>query len=195
MSEAKYEARRDDDYGNAYFYLNGKPTKAWIATAQVDAVKSMLQAERDEELGRWRDPKLSNYVVYKNTKLGKYIVLDETAPEIFTFDIDRDYNLSLYCKVGEVLQRYLDAHKPPRQPWHDAKHGEIWLLTFTDQFTDETHTIPAQVLTSGKFLPCQQSGHQPCAIPLDSHRIVDAKQLWTPNQNNEDSGYETVLSR
>lgn len=191
-----FQIEQQDNYSYTIHPTYGQT--CLVHAKDLEEMREHFRRERDTELGRWRHPDHPDYVVYPQAAREdnpRCLVLHEPTGE--TNLITRRQVTSGVISVSQadiVALAYFAAHEAPK-PWHDAAPGEIWLLTFTDQFTDETYTIPAQILTSGKFLPCQHRGHQPCAIPLDSHRIVDAKQLWTPNQNNEDNGYETVLSR
>lgn len=107
-----------------------------FANADVAAaLREFYQAERDEELGRWRYPDDRDYVVYPVGSGEVVHVLNEKA------GVSGQYERAEVNKVfgGEFLETadpvysraardYFDAH-PVRKPWEDAKDGEVWMLT------------------------------------------------------------------
>ena len=92
------------------------------------ALREYFQAERDEELGRWRDPENPNMVCYPRPALdnlhGRRVwLLDEHSGEVW---LDWEHTAS-----PGPARRYFDAHpgEDPHKPWHDAKAGEYWAVT------------------------------------------------------------------
>lgn len=66
----------------------------------------------------------------------------------------------------------------PPKPWHDAKDGGLWLISFTD--------FPNKVISSlvkdGVFIY-----NDPCCdgwAPLDSDEIVSARRIWPEDSND-----------
>jgi hypothetical protein len=97
----------------------------------VEGLREFFQAEEDERLGRWRWPENPEYVVYPTTNDRDLItVLRESVGRIRKV---RRYSLELIDDHAEQFaacaEAYFDAHPEPK-PWHDAKPGEVWELTF-----------------------------------------------------------------
>lgn len=107
---------------------------AELSNEQTQALREYFLAERDKELGRWRDPVDSTFIVRsRNDEL--VTVFDEIKCE------GTDWNraqvaqrLNSICHGYDTAERYFDAH-PEKKPWHDAEPGEWWEITFNG----ETH--------------------------------------------------------
>lgn len=97
-----------------------------IGSRTTKALEEFFLVKRDKELGRWRDPEDPNFVVYRDKFHD-----DEEGRCILTVD-ERDGNMyhswSKESIITPVAERYFDAHPEPK-PWHDAKVGEVWVLT------------------------------------------------------------------
>ena len=99
-------------------------------TDTTEALRAFFQAERDEQLGRWRDPENPNIVVYpipamndQGDGYGRAVwVLDEAEMVSMTVLDDRHSHSS--------ASRYFAAHPEPK-PWDAAQPDcdEIWVLT------------------------------------------------------------------
>lgn len=90
------------------------------------ALAEFFQAERDEELGRWRWPYLSTLMVYRDGSPDDVMVVDEVRPdEPHRFSRD---SVSFVGPFGGAARAYFEAH-PERKPWEDAQPGEVWVLT------------------------------------------------------------------
>ena len=96
----------------------------------TNALREYFQAERDEELGRWRDPENPNIVVYPGSvSLDWVIVLDESTgrTDVVFKQPRKPPKDSAFTLVAE---RYFAAHQQPEpKPWEDAKPGEYWAVT------------------------------------------------------------------
>ncbi|WP_404474775.1 hypothetical protein [Microbacterium aerolatum] len=103
----------------------GQTTNHHLSHNETDAVREFFRAERDEELGRWRCPEIPDQVVYPSGE--GCISLSETTGISKVYETraeaagDRSY-------LAPAARAYFEAH-PERKPWHDAKPGEVWLLT------------------------------------------------------------------
>ena len=92
----------------------------------VQAAREYFQAERDEQLGRWRDPENPDIVVYAlNMEDGEdrcIRLLNELSGATWL-----DWGRVAYSGSG---LRYFAAHPEPK-PWHAARPDcdEIWVLT------------------------------------------------------------------
>lgn len=97
------------------------------------AVREFFLAERDAELGRWRHPELTNYVVYPEEEDPDTIrVLFE--PGGGSSDYKRGWTDGVTnpdtWDIARVVRDYFAAHpEPAPRPWEDAQPGEVWALT------------------------------------------------------------------
>ena len=94
----------------------------------TEALRAFFQAERDEELGRWRDPENPNMVAYRTPEdddgCGRCILLlDENTG-------DNHWEWERIATSGPGL-RYFAAHPEPK-PWNAAQPDEIWALTINN---------------------------------------------------------------
>jgi hypothetical protein len=98
-----------------------------LGFSEMVAWREFFQAERDEELGRWRWPENPDYVVYPDDD-GDVIVLNErdgmSGIGQTRATVDRYPN----SFGADAARAYFESH-PERKPWHDAKEGEVWVLT------------------------------------------------------------------
>ena len=116
-------------------YEDGSARLLWdwrdiaLTTANFETLRAFFQAERDDALGRWRDPENPNVVVYpclnQDDGYGRVVwVLDEAEMVSGTVLDDRHSHSS--------ASRYFDAHplpEPEPKPWENAKEGDYWVLT------------------------------------------------------------------
>lgn len=98
---------------------------AAISQLQVEALREFFQAEADERLGRWRWPENPDYVVYPCSVRTRVRVLQETGVGDLEWVDEGDGRSYEFVHAARA---YFDAHPEPK-PWHDAKPGEVWLLT------------------------------------------------------------------
>ena len=96
----------------------------------TEALRAFFQAERDEELGRWRDPEDPNMVVYPiQGKLDGVWVVDEGDGAGYAIRTGWKHALP-HC-MYEAAERYFAAHPEPK-PWDAAQPDEVWALTINN---------------------------------------------------------------
>ena len=122
-------------------YEDGSARLLWdwrdiaLTTANFEALRAFFQAERDEQLGRWRDPENPNIVVYpipamndQGDGYGRVVwVLDEAEMVSMTVLDDWEHTAS-----PGPARRYFTAHplpEPEPKPWENAKEGDYWVQT------------------------------------------------------------------
>ena len=144
----------------------------------TEALRAFFQAERDEELGRWRDTENPNVVVYlvpdQDDGYGRVVwVLDEAEMVSMTVLDDRHSHSS--------ASRYFAAHPQlePRKPWHDAKAGEYWLVTL--EGADPTPTTVGNYCENLYFVV----GDDDYYCPTNDHRIQNAVRLTPEGSSDE----------
>ena len=92
-----------------------------LSEEEMDELRAHLQAERDEQLGRWRDPENPNIVVYPrpddDDEDGRCVSLVDESSGEYWLSWER---IAIY----DSSARYFAAHptpKPEPKPWEDAE--------------------------------------------------------------------------
>lgn len=139
------------------------------------ALREFFQAERDEELGRWRWPENPEYVViegprsdYRNQRT--VVVVNERTLDrwwlnegVMSAREDRPEN-------RHAARAFFEAHPEPK-PWHDAKPGEVWELTFSEAGGGGAVAL---IFHKGKFRNPQYVSR----VPLDDPTITAGRRIW-----------------
>ena len=103
---------------------------SYLNDRDVEALREFFQHERDQELGRWRDPENLHRVAYA-TSPQTVLIMDESTGR--GAEYSRQTANASSDNYGDRLKRqsaraYFAAHPEPK-PWHDAKPGDVWVLT------------------------------------------------------------------
>lgn len=101
-----------------------------LGSYAVAALREYFQHERDEELGRWRWPENPDYVVYPRDDDG-FRVMDEAVGYAWTNFWSAIKDDPRSDGPWAAARAYFEAHPEPK-PWHGAKEGELWCLTYED---------------------------------------------------------------
>ena len=118
-----------DEDGRIRLSRAGSSANGIYTRETTEALRAFFQAERDEELGRWRDLEDPNMVVYPiQGKLDGVWVVDEGDGAGYAIRTGWKHALP-HC-MYEAAERYFAAHPEPK-PWEKARPGcdEIWVLT------------------------------------------------------------------
>ena len=97
----------------------------------TEALRAFFQAERDEELGRWRDPENPDWVVYPGEIPTVVWAVDEKIGARDTWSRVSVETLTEFIESAEVARRYFAAHPEPK-PWNAAQPDEVWVLTINN---------------------------------------------------------------
>ena len=118
-------------------YENGSAQLLWdwsdmeLPTADFKTLREYFQAERDEELGRWRDPEIPDMVVYPHDDV-TITVLDEVDGKRFWWTRGDELDAHQERFPGfDTARAYFAAHPGPR-PWDAAQPDEVWALTINN---------------------------------------------------------------
>ena len=118
-------------------YENGSAQLLWdwsdmeLPTADFKTLREYFQAERDEELGRWRDPEIPDMVVYPHDDV-TITVLDEVDGKRFWWTRGDELDAHQERFPGfDTARAYFAAHPKPK-PWDAAQSDEIWVLTINN---------------------------------------------------------------
>lgn len=120
------------------------PVTTGLGERTQQALREFFQHERDKELGRWRWPENPDYVVYKAPA-------GERVPDARHVTVSNESNgeAAWLFEVGsggvsggdswarDAARAYFAAHPEPK-PWHDAKPGEVWVVTYRSPSARET---------------------------------------------------------
>ena len=135
------------------------------------ALRDYFQAERDEELGRWRDPKKPDMVCFPvvGDLDAVWVVYEGTG---LAYMRERDQAFYAGNAFSEVAQRYFDTHPKPK-PWDAAQPGEFWILT-VDEKTD-----PYKIWTDTQRVRRFERVERPyTTICLNDPRITAGHRVW-----------------
>jgi len=152
-------------------------TSTGRGSEHTQALREFFRHERDEELGRWRDPMNPNIVVYRlphdDDHCGRCVrAIDErTGEQQRCWDSITGSDASLYepDTLFDSAARYFAAHAVSR-PWHDAKPGEVWVLTCDGE----------ELL----FMESHGAWYSRCGVrvvlepPIDDPRITAGRRIW-----------------
>ena len=118
-------------------YENGSAQLLWdwsdmeLPTADFKTLREYFQAERDEQLGRWRDPEIPDMVVYPHDDV-TITVLDEVDGKRFWWTRGDELDARQERFPGfDTARAYFAAHPNPK-PWDAAQPDEVWALTINN---------------------------------------------------------------
>ena len=139
-------------------YEDGSARLLWdwrdiaLTTANFETLRAFFQAERDDALGRWRDPENPDMVCYP-------IAYDTDAVLVmYEGDMTRYYTTRSTWKdvtpyyVSETAGRYFAAHPKPRPPFAayvDKNGSAVWV---TDE-NGNLRCLSDQNLDPEKYAP------------------------------------------
>ena len=149
-----------------------------LSEEEMDELRAHLQAERDEQLGRWRDPENPDMVCYQRGDDTVYVLDERTG---FTYARTRSDTIDGSDQYDIVADRYFAAHpdEEPHKPWHDAKVGEYWLVTL-----EGAGPIPTTVGNYDENLYFTV-GDDDYYCPTNDHRIQNAVRLTPEGSSDE----------
>lgn len=164
-----------------------RETAAWIEVGElaqrmditkIAALREFFQAERDEELGRWRWPENPNVVVYPDAdgpSRSVTIVFEETGGVVIGM---RERFLASVADEGhesrKAARAYFEAH-PESKPWHNAECGDSWYLEpFGIVYAcvgDRNHSTGLWFTRANVYGAVEN-------VQLTDPRITDARKVW-----------------
>ena len=132
-----------------------------------EALREFFRAERDEQLGRWRDPQNPDIVCYPVAcdLDAVWVVYEGNGSRYYVTRTGWELTRPQYA--SETAGRYFQAHPEPK-PWEEAKAGEVWILT---RYGAEEPFF----VTGGEFTSTDLA----VATDLDDPRITDGRRIWS----------------
>src|SRR5699024_4434691 len=94
-----------------------------VRASLTAALREYFTAERDAELGRWRDEESPDYVVYP-ARAGSIIILHEPTGRQRYLTGRAEAKIAT-GQFADTARRYF-ATNPEPKPWHDAEAGTFW---------------------------------------------------------------------
>lgn len=142
----------------------------------AQALREFFQHERDEALGRWRDPDNPRLTVYptEGYETDEITILDEVDAETYTIT-RAQAERSQGGWWHDTAKAYFEAH-PERKPAAEAKAGEVWELTIDDG-SEHTVFIHADRTMGGR--DGVSAGGAYFDID-DASNVVSARKVWGP---------------
>ena len=106
-------------------------TRIVLYPDEVKALRAYFQEERDTELNRWRDPRITDTVCYDvSDKMYLDVCVLNERTGVTKFYGRNDPSLWAYGSTGRTALRYFEAHPVKKnKPWEKAAQGDIWILT------------------------------------------------------------------
>lgn len=150
----------------------------------TQALREYFQAERDEKLGLWRWPENPEYVVKMSNEYEICVIHEPTFWRTNTVHFTDARSLAefMHEEPGKhtkpwrkAARAYLKEH-PIKQPWHDAKRGEVWLLEIGSKH------MPAIVMNGLRGLEFQADD---LVYSLDSAHITNGRRIWPEGDADE----------
>ena len=138
-------------------YEDGSARLLWdwrdiaLTTANFETLRAFFQAERDETLGRWRDPKHPDLVCYDRGDDTVYVLDERTG---FTYARTRSDIIDGFDQYDFVAKRYFQAHpelkpRPPFAAYVDKNGSAVWV---TDE-NGNLRCLSDQNLDPEKYAP------------------------------------------
>lgn len=125
-------------------------------------LENYFRDQEDKRLGRWRWPENPDYYV-KSMSLDRVAVVYDHSEGLAYGQFNRVNVVNPFRittdPMANAARAYFDAHPEPK-PWHDAKPGEVWVLTVAE--------IGESAYVSGDFA-FRAADH---AIDMTSDRII-----------------------
>ena len=145
------------------------PRETYLIQSQYEAARAFFQAERDEELGRWRDPESPNLVCFPvvGDLDAVWVVHEGDGSRYHATRTDWERIRPHY--VSETARRYFQAHPEPKpRPWEEAQVGEIWEIELLELGPS------ACLVTEGDFVEISKRFE----VAIGSSLIESGRRIW-----------------
>ena len=142
-----------------------------LSEEEMDELRAHLQAERDIELGRWRDTENPDMVCFPvvGDLDAVWVVHEGDGSRYHATRTDWERIRPHY--VSETARRYFAAHPQPEpepKPWEEAKPGEVWVLT-------RWGTAEPFLVTGSEFITADLA----VIVDLDDDSITAGRRIWS----------------
>ena len=143
-----------DEDGRIHLSRAGHSANGIYTLETTEALRAFFQAERDEALGRWRDPENPNTVVYPHDDVNT-TVHDETTGAYLNWSREQAEDDEYSLGFGFATARaYFAAHpepepRPPFAAYVDKNGSAVWV---TDE-NSNLRCLSDQNLDPEKYAP------------------------------------------
>lgn len=101
---------------------------AWmVPVATSEALREFFRAEEDARLGVWRSQDDPTWTARRQGDI-VYFVNSDHQRAFHIALVNEAWKHQWSDDLRAIAREYISAHPEPK-PWHDAKHGEGWVLT------------------------------------------------------------------
>lgn len=145
----------------------------YLGFEQMVASREFFLHERDQELGRWRcenEPEWVAYPGFRNHAGSRTVrVLNELNGFSTTFaeyNDDDDFQGTV-TDGANIAIAYFKAHRE-KKPWHDAKPGEVWVLTGTGGLEQ-----PWRRMDTCRWISCTTG-----MVEYNDEHAIAGRRLW-----------------
>ena len=135
----------------------------------TEALRAFFQAERDIELGRWRDTENPDMVCFPvvGDLDAVWVVYEGDGSRYHATRTDWERIRPHY--VSETARRYFAAHPEPKpRPWKEAKPGEVWEIGLLELGPS------ACLVTEGDFVEISKRFE----VAIGSSLIESGRRIW-----------------
>lgn len=150
----------------------------FISAAEARALAYVFENQKDLDLGRFRSNLAPNRVVYPEAgKRGEHwatMVNERTGESIF---INRKAVMN--DPIDEDVRKAYFATIRERGDWEDAKHGDVWIL----QFSDSTKSAFTMDRSEPKIHPAGVWRNLDTYMSGNAVSIRHGKQIFTAETN------------
>jgi len=146
----------------------------------IQALREYFTAERDQELGRWRDEETGLLVYQINDVPDTVFVFDETYADHGTWTRE-EVGPTVVGFGAPIAERFFAAHPEPK-PWHNAQPGEAWAVALGSNAPD-----PVLVVNHERRPMFQYGSDQngPERIETYNANITHAERIWPTGADDE----------
>ena len=142
-----------DEDGRIHLSRAGHSANGIYTLETTEALRAFFQAERDEALGRWRDPENPDWICYgRGSSRDTVYVINEY--DGLPYMLERDQVAYADSEFSAVAQRYFETHPkpkscPPFAAYVDKNGSAVWV---TDE-NSNLRCLSDQNLDPEKYAP------------------------------------------
>lgn len=157
----------------------------YLSAGDIQALRERFAADDDARFGRWRSAEHPEYFVHAPRGVDGAVhavrVVCEASGESVNSSREiaarrGQFGIFFPFDPRPVARAYFDAHPEPK-PWHDAKPGEVWVISWGPSYVDVPVTVSesAHFTHNLGFVPIDRDVHD---IGAFAPGITDGRRIW-----------------
>ncbi|KQQ65043.1 hypothetical protein [Microbacterium sp. Leaf320] len=147
---------------------------AYLGFEEMVAWREFEQQRRDKEVGRWRWPENSDFVVYPGER-GYVSAINERTGAWATASRAEGYADTGHGTIHNAIAAYFAAISEPK-PWHQAIPGQAWVVEWTaDDESFEKALLVADFSAEGRVFA---DAEETVTLPISSGMITNARRIY-----------------